>query len=112
LRLTNKARKLFLDVKNEIYLSQASIWEMAIKISLKKLDLNESLKNFVQTKVIGNNIKIMQISAEHLYLIESLVFHHSDPFDRLIISQCLVENMPVITQDPDFGKYKIKCIWK
>lgn len=110
-RLSAKVKKIFLDDKNIILISQASIWEMAIKISLEKLDLKESIKDFVQTKIIGNGIKILQISTKHFYVIEDLPFHHRDPFDRLIISQSIIENIPVITKDSTFRKYKIKRIW-
>lgn len=110
-RLSKKAKDLFLNEKNDIYLSIASIWEMAIKISLNKLDVNEPLKNFVRTKIIANKIKITNISVEHLFMLEDLPFHHKDPFDRLIIAQSIVENIPIISKDSVFRKYNIKKIW-
>ncbi|MEE9431796.1 MAG: type II toxin-antitoxin system VapC family toxin [Melioribacteraceae bacterium] len=82
-RLSEKVKNLFLNEKNDIYLSMASVWEMAIKISLNKLDVNETLKSFVRTKIIRNKIKIVNISVEHLFMLENLPFHHKDPFDRL-----------------------------
>lgn len=111
-QLSKKTKNIFLNEKNDIFLSTASIWEMAIKISLRKLNVNEPLKNFIKTKVIGNKIKIINISVEHLFVLESLPFHHRDPFDRLIIAQSIIEKIPVLSKDTMFKKYDINLIWK
>lgn len=110
-RLSTKAKELFLDDDNEIYFSIASIWELAIKISLKKVILDEPLDIFIKSHIQGNNIKILYIEIKHVLKVENLPFHHRDPFDRLIISQAIVENLPIITKDSDFESYPIKKIW-
>jgi PIN domain nuclease of toxin-antitoxin system len=110
-RLSKKVRDTFLETKNIILLSLASIWEMSIKISLNKLKIKTSLASFVDQHVINNNIQILQILPEHLYPLEKLPFHHRDPFDRLIISQAIYENLPVITSDDNFDLYAVKRIW-
>jgi PIN domain nuclease of toxin-antitoxin system len=110
-QLSNKAKKLFLDEKNEIFISIASLWEIAIKVSLERLELGQSLTDFYYKHVIGNKIRLLDIKIEHLAVLEALEFYHRDPFDRLIICQALVEEIPVLSSDKIFSKYPIKRIW-
>jgi len=109
--LSDKVKQVFLDNTNDFYLSAASIWEMAIKISLQKLILSEGLMKFVDKHVIGNNIQILQVNIEHIYPLENLPFHHRDPFDRLLISQCMYEKMHLLSNDKIFDKYPVKRMW-
>ncbi len=110
-RLSRKAKKLYLDKSNEVYLSAASIWEMAIKISLGRLTLEEPLENFIATHAVGNSIKILEIRPKHLYKIEDLPFHHRDPFGRVIIAQCMLENCFVVGSDKAFDSYPVSRVW-
>ncbi len=110
-RLSRKAKRLFLDKSNTIFLSVASIWELAIKISLGKLALDERLEAFVENHVKGNDIRILEISPNHIYLLEDLPFHHRDPFDRLIIAQCMIEGFSIICSDKAFDDYPVSRIW-
>jgi len=110
-RLTKKVREIFLNADSEILISLASIWEMAIKISLKKLRVKNSLNYFVDNDISNNNIKIMNIELDHLVYISNLPLHHRDPFDRLIISQAIKEKLPIISADSFFDLYPIKRIW-
>lgn len=110
-RLTSKAKSIYLDDKNEIWLSKASVWEMAIKISLKKLQITNNIENFINDHVVGNGIKILDITLEQIYKLETLPFHHRDPFDRLIISQSMTVGIPIISSDHNFDKYNVNRIW-
>jgi PIN domain nuclease of toxin-antitoxin system len=110
-QLSIKAKRYFLNKNNEIYLSIASLWEMAIKISLDKLKINQSLNEFCKEHIIGGNIKILDIKIEHLSKLESLKFKHRDFFDRLLVCQSLVENIAIISKDKVFNKYSVKRIW-
>jgi PIN domain nuclease of toxin-antitoxin system len=110
-QLSKTAQERYIDESNEILLSIASIWEMAIKISLKKLIIPGFLSDFVKDHVIGNNIRILNISLSHIYRLETLRYHHKDPFDRLIISQAIKENIPIISPDNRFDQYEINRIW-
>ena len=110
-KLSKKAKEIYLNPKNEIFLSIASIWELSIKIGLKKLKLSLPLKKFVDIHILGNNIQILNINLNHLYRIEKLPLHHRDPFDRLIISQAIEEDIAIIGNDEIFDNYKIKRIW-
>jgi len=110
-RLSNHAKVQFLDTKNMIYLSMASIWEMSIKISLNKLKLKSSLETLVDEHVIGNDINLLTIESAHIYPLQKLPFHHRDPFDRLIVSQAIYEKMPIISSDKNFDLYSVERIW-
>ena len=98
------------NTENEIFVSSVSIWEMAIKISIKKLILPFEVKNIIK-EIKNMNMNILDISSNHLIKVADLPFHHKDPFDRLIISQAIIENLPVITSDKNFDYYEIKNIW-
>ncbi len=109
--LTEKVRTIYIDNSNEIYLSVASIWEMAIKISLNKLSIRGQLVKFIDRHAIENNIRLLSIQPHHIFSIENLPFHHRDPFDRLLLSQCLQEKMHLLSKDKEFDKYGINRIW-
>ena len=109
--LTEKVRTIYIDNSNEIYLSVASIWEMAVKISLNKLSIRGQLVKFIDRHAIENNIRLLSIQPHHIFSIEKLPFHHRDPFDRLLLSQCLQEKMHLLSKDKEFDKYGINRIW-
>lgn len=109
--LSKQVKEIYLDPANDIYLSTASLWEMAIKINLDKLQLEEELTKFVHKHVIGNNIEILNVKPEHVDPLVTLPVHHRDPFDRLLISQCTKERMALISKDKTFDKYAVERIW-
>jgi PIN domain nuclease of toxin-antitoxin system len=110
-KLSKKAKNIYLNRNNKIYVSIATIWELSIKIGLNKLNINIPLNKFVDIHIVGNNIKILNINLNHLYRIEKLPLHHRDPFDRLIISQAIEDKIPIIGSDELFDYYQIKRIW-
>lgn len=110
-KLSQKAKQIYLDKGNDLYLSAASIWEMAIKISLRKLSLEESLPKFIKHHVVRNSIQILNILPEHIYPLVNLPFHHRDPFDRIIASQCINEKIPLVSKDKNFDQYPLRRIW-
>ena len=110
-KLSNRAKKLYLNAENKIFLSLASIWEIAIKSSLGKIALDKPLEEFIDEHIRGNDIQILKIELPHILRIEKLPFHHRDPFDRLIISQQIENNLPIIGNDREFDKYGVKRIW-
>lgn len=110
-RLSQTAKSLFLDDRHGMVLSLASIWELAIKISLAKLSIDQPLQSFIHEHIYGNNIEILFIQTKHILPLESLPFHHKDPFDRLIIAQALVEGIPIISKDAWFDSYLVQRIW-
>ena len=110
-RLSGKARELMEDFDNELVLSVASLWEMAIKASIGKLELLRPFDQFIPEKLEENEIDILHISLPHLSEMMALPFHHRDPFDRLIIAQSIFENLPVIACDSIFKNYSADIIW-
>lgn len=109
-QLSTKALALVSDESHERWISPASIWEIAIKVNLGKLQLNRSfhdLNIFLST----NNFLWMPIEFEHLVRAASLPLHHRDPFDRMLIAQALTENMTVVTKDPNFPLYGVETVW-
>ena len=97
--------------KNSIIISIASLWEMAIKISLGKLQLNCSIEKMIDL-LYKNGFEILPILPEHIIKLSTLEYYHRDPFDRIIISQGLSEKIPIVTSDETFDAYKVKRIWK
>jgi PIN domain nuclease of toxin-antitoxin system len=110
-KLSGNARRFIADSENEIFLSVASLWEIAIKISLGKLELLLPFNRLIPEQLEQNSIAVLPIEIQHLSKIIDLPFHHRDPFDRLIIAQGLSEQLPVITPDAAFGRYSIHLIW-
>jgi len=110
-KISKNVRKIYLNAENTMYLSLASVWEMAIKISLGKLSINRPLGDFVNEHVLGNNIQILKIQLSHVLSIETLPFHHRDPFDRMIIAQGIEDNIPIISADTTFDLYPVKRIY-
>jgi len=91
-------------------LSIASLWEITIKKQIGKLILDISLEELFEY-ADRNQIEIIQITYEHLLTLANLQGHHNDPFDRLIISQTIAENLTLISKDKELKKYKIKLEW-
>ena len=105
------AKTLIEDPQNAIYLSVASLWETAIKVSLGKLEVPAPFTEFVLNKIHENNITLLAMKAEHRGIVVTLPFHHRDPFDRLVIAQSLHENLPIIGVDKIFDAYGVQRHW-
>jgi PIN domain nuclease of toxin-antitoxin system len=110
-KLSLSAREVIADLENELFISTASLWEIAIKTSLGKLELLKPFDQLIPEQLEQNTISVMPITVQHLTRIIDLPFYHRDPFDRLIIAQSIAEDLPVITKDGAFGSYPIQLIW-
>ncbi|MFH2059982.1 MAG: type II toxin-antitoxin system VapC family toxin [Pseudomonadota bacterium] len=110
-RLSSKALDYMVDFDNDLVLSAASLWEIAIKTSLGKLELLSPFDKLIPAQLEKNAIDVLPIELDHISKIINLEFHHRDPFDRLIIAQGITEQIPVITSDAIFIKYPVKVIW-
>ena len=109
--LSSKARLVIDDTLNTVYLSTASLWEIAIKSSLGKLILAQPFEVMFPKLLDDNSIEILPITLNHLAKVEKLPFHHRDPFDRILAVQTTVENLLFISADPIFDAYGVKRIW-
>jgi len=93
-----------------LFISIASAWEIAVKISIGKLGFNGGSEIFLK-KMHQSGVKLLNIKSSHIKQVEQLPFHHRDPFDRLIIATALDEDLTIITTDADIQKYNIKWVW-
>lgn len=110
-RLSEPARVLIESEDSQPFISMASLWEIAIKISLGKLQLKQPYETFIPQQLALNGIGILNLSLEHTAAIASLPFHHRDPFDRLIVVQAKIEIMTLVSADPAFDAYEIQREW-
>ena len=109
--LSDKGRALIEDPSNENLLSVASLWEMAIKVSLGKLTLFAPFADLIPSQLNLNGIGLLNIGIDHVSLLATLPFHHRDPFDRLLIAQALTEKIPVVSIDAAFDAYGTSRLW-
>ena len=97
---------------SEVLVSPASYWEIAIKISLGKYALDEPVSAFFERELQANQFTILPILPRHAAQVAELPFHHRDPFDRLIIAQALVEDVPVVSSDAQWDAYAVHRLWQ
>ncbi len=108
--LSDTARKAIEEGGNLRYVSAASFWEIAIKLSIAKIQLDypfSELRQLIQ--LLG--FELLPIEFDHTVQVSSLPLHHRDPFDRMLIAQALTENMTVVTKDPNFPLYGVEVVW-
>jgi PIN domain nuclease of toxin-antitoxin system len=94
-----------------VLLSIASLWELAIKLSLGRLSLVQPFDQFVRDQLAVNVIDLLDISVSHLTELTVLPFHHRDPFDRLLIAQARVERITIVSGDSIFDAYEVERLW-
>ncbi len=104
-RLSLAQSRIIEDPTHVKFFSVASLWEMAIKSSLGKLDLRRPLEELIPAE-----ISVLPIRLSHLKTLQSLPFHHKDPFDRLLVAQAQVENLWLMTDDENISKYTLKLL--
>lgn len=109
-QLSDLANEIIINPQNSCFISLASIWEMSIKIKIGKLNLIGNLYDFVNELIIMD-FKFLNIKIEHVIEAGSLHRFHNDPFDRMIITQSLIEKIPILSKDSIFDFYKVERIW-
>jgi PIN domain nuclease of toxin-antitoxin system len=109
-RFSPSSLDLIESTDNELYLSAASAWEIAIKHSLGKLRLPEMPLHYLPARM--NTLRTLALSIEHAHAlhVSTLPMHHRDPFDRLLIAQAQLEDLPILTADPLFDRYDVALI--
>lgn len=110
-KLSPKVSALARDPQNVLFLSLASVWEMQIKLQLGKLTLPAPLIAMMRDQRKTNQIKLLHITLQHILALESLPYYHKDPFDRLIVAQSRITDIPLITTDTTLTQYPITTIW-
>ncbi len=109
--LSAAARRIIEERDTEPILSVASIWEIAIKVSIGKLELRLPFAHLIPQQLAENDITLLGIFVAHAIRLTTLPFHHRDPFDRLLIVQAMVEQLPILSADTTFDAYGIERIW-
>ncbi len=109
--LSDPARVAISSERNECFLSLASCWELAIKVSIGKLRLTKPVERFIPEELAANDFQLLPIDFRHIVKVEALPFHHRDPFDRLLAAQVLTEKMTIISADTMLSEYGVKRIW-
>ncbi len=110
-QLSFKAQQAITEPSATKYISIASFWEIAIKLSLGKLQLDFTFRD-LERQVDINGFELLPITFKHAYQVSLLDYHHRDPFDRMIIAQALTEDLTVISRDGHFDKYsKLQLLW-
>jgi PIN domain nuclease of toxin-antitoxin system len=109
--LSSKSRRAISKNTTTCYLSAASVWEMAIKASLGKLELVGTVEQLVSKHLALNGFKLLDIAFRHVVRVQSLPLIHRDPFDRLLITQAHCENLTLVTKNAIFSQYDIELLW-
>jgi PIN domain nuclease of toxin-antitoxin system len=108
-QMNQDALDIINDPTNTILISHATLWEMTIKVSVGKLKLNFPIADF-QKLLAENQFLILPFDFKYYEILSQLPFHHQDPFDRMLIAQAIVENIPIITHDAKFKLYNVTLI--
>ncbi|MBM3851676.1 MAG: type II toxin-antitoxin system VapC family toxin [Verrucomicrobia bacterium] len=109
--LSEAARDSMVDPSNGIWVSHASVLELAIKISLGKLRLDRDLPRWLERYVVGNGFSYLPISVDHAAGVARLPHHHGDPFDRLLVVQCATESFNLVSRNSAFDADGVKRRW-
>jgi len=110
-QLSAAALSLINEPANDILISPASYWQIAIKVALGKLDLHAAYDEFMQRGIVGNDFEILPIEPGQTSVLATLPFHHRDPFDRLLIAQAQVEGISNLSADAALDPYGISRRW-
>ena len=109
--LPERVLGLLEDPQNDLLLSIASVWEMQIKLQSGKLKLGKPLSGLIANQQANNELKILPIALPHVFALQSLPDLHRDPFDRIMIAQTMVENLPFVSCDVVLDGYSIQRLW-
>jgi PIN domain nuclease of toxin-antitoxin system len=110
-KLSGTAKALILDPANEILISPASYWEIAIKVGIGKLTLNQPYEDFIDACLNKYCFTILHVEPKQTAALITLPFHHRDPFDRPLVAQSMVEGIPIISNDSALDAYGITRLW-
>lgn len=110
-RLSRRARRVIEDGQNDVFLSAASAWEIAIKAGLGRLSLPNDPESFVPEQMSANAFKPLPVEMRHALAVYGLPKVHHDPFDRLLVAQAIAEGLTIVTSDERLGDYPVKVLW-
>ena len=110
-RVSGIARELIEDADNELMLSVASVWEIAINVGSGRLELPGPINDYIPDRLKRHGFSVLSVDAPHALRVARLPPIHRDPFDRLLVAQAQVEGIPIVTSDPAIAQYDIETIW-
>lgn len=110
--LSPAAHAVIGDPTNDLLLSAGTIWEIAIKVGLAKPALSLSYRQWLELAMADFRVTILPVTVVYADVQAALPLHHRDPFDRLLIAQSLVENVPLVSRDDIFDQYGIARVWE
>ena len=110
-RLSTRAKQVLISGENELVFSLVSLWEIAVKMKIGKLNTVGSSVTYIRDAMAEYGMELLPIRYEHILELERLPLHHSEPFDRLLIAQAVAESLPILTHDEKFPLYPVKLIW-
>ncbi|MFT3879153.1 MAG: type II toxin-antitoxin system VapC family toxin [Gemmatales bacterium] len=112
-QLSKTATTIILDPTNEVFISTVSLWEIAIKVSIKKLSLQRPYDEFLDKCLTEYQFELQPIEPRHLIHVSALAFlnNHRDPFDRLLVAQTLEEGFSIVSNDTALDGYGVNRIW-
>ena len=110
-QLSSSAIEILENRNNLLFLSLVSVWEIQIKVQLGKLNLDISLSEIVKDQTKINDVQILPMKLSHIWTLDTLLYYHKDPFDRLLISQAITENLIILGVDSVFDSYPVEKIW-
>jgi PIN domain nuclease of toxin-antitoxin system len=110
-RLSAKAETAIKDPAQMLAVSAATVWEIAIKVGLRKLSLSLPYQQWMTRALSDLQATILPITIESAGVQAALPYHHGDPFDRMLIAQAQVEQIPIVSHDPAFDNYGVMRIW-
>jgi len=108
--LSAAAKEQIENCANTSFVSLATFWEIAIKVSLKKLEMKTPLQHLKQL-IWENGLEVLPITIENTLFVSQLPFYHRDPFDRLLVAQAVNENMILVSRDEAMQLYNEQTIW-
>lgn len=110
-RLSRIARALLADADNQVHASAASAWEITTKARIGKLPGAQSLAGDIATAIADEGFHELPITVRHGQLAGNLPAPHRDPFDRMLIAQAIIEQMPLVSNEPLFDRYGVRRLW-
>lgn len=110
-QLSPRAREVIGDGSTELFVSAASGWEIAIKARLGRLKLLDEPERLIPEQIALNAIQSLPVHMAHALHAYNLPNHHRDPFDRMLIAQAQLEQIPLMTADPQISRYPVEVIW-
>jgi len=110
-QLSAAARTVIADGRNELFISAASAWKIAIKAARGKLSLPESPEKYVASRLALHRFQPLPVQLSHALRVYDLPELHRDPFDRLLVVQSQMEGMPILTADENIRRYAVDILW-